>query len=53
MKKVLFDLTATQPVNNIFNHGGGEYAKAVFLNLTISGRTNSRLVGLRITLFNE
>jgi glycosyltransferase involved in cell wall biosynthesis len=31
--KILFDLTATQPGKNIINHGGSEYAKAVFRKL--------------------
>lgn len=31
--KILFDLSATQPANGIMNHGGGEYARAVFMGL--------------------
>jgi glycosyltransferase involved in cell wall biosynthesis len=31
--KILFDLSAAQPDNEIINHGGSEYAKAVFLKL--------------------
>jgi glycosyltransferase involved in cell wall biosynthesis len=31
--KILFDLSATQPENGIINHGGSEYAKAVFFKL--------------------
>ncbi len=30
MKKVLFDLVATQPLDGSIYHGGGEYSKAVF-----------------------
>jgi glycosyltransferase involved in cell wall biosynthesis len=32
--KILFDLTATQPDSKVINHGGGEYTKAVFVELT-------------------
>ena len=31
MKKVLFDLVATQPIGDLKFHGGGEYSKTVFL----------------------
>ncbi len=31
--KILFDLSATQAAGKIKNHGGGEYARAVFLRL--------------------
>ena len=31
--KILFDLAATQPENYILQHGGSEYAKAVFFRL--------------------
>lgn len=33
MKKILFDLSATQPAEGVINHGGSEYAKAVFYRL--------------------
>ena len=34
---ILFDLSATQSDNEIINHGGSEYAKAVFIKLIESG----------------
>ena len=36
--KILFDLSATQSDNEIINHGGREYAKAVFIKLIESGQ---------------
>lgn len=36
MNKILFDLSAAQSSNGIINHGGSEYAKAVFIRLVNS-----------------
>lgn len=41
--KLLFDLSATQAENGILNHGGSEYAKAVFYKLL---ETNHRSVSV-------
>lgn len=34
MKKILFDLLSAQPIGDTKFHGGGEYIKAIFKNLT-------------------
>lgn len=39
--KLLFDLSATQPVGSSKYHGGGEYAKTVFHSLDFSNNTIS------------
>ena len=37
MRKLLFDLTACQPIGNTSNHGGKEYAEAVFFEMMRKG----------------
>ena len=33
MKKIIFDLSATQPIGNIKFHGGGKYGIVLFKHL--------------------
>ncbi len=49
MRKIIFDLFFAQPHNNNKFHGGGEYAKTVFLNLANNISDTSRLH----VLFND
>ncbi len=42
----LFDLTATQPNSDGFYHGGGKYAKKIFLSLVDGFTSSTSLLGM-------